>query len=1352
MKRALGIGTITCTLLFAQPSAERPSMFAGTHFFVGFLQNEIERGSSLRLQLSIAARSPATVWVYLPTESQPRQYRLPGGGYSWIAIPPELEVRALERPVRAAIEIRSDAPIVVYAFNTQRTTTDAYTAIPVPNWGTEYVIASFPNDAYTPRPGDTTNNRLRDLALRRSEWMLVAAYDSTIVTFIPRSRTATGKEAGIPHTVVLNRGECYLVQSDSTPKGLGDMTGTLIRSSKPVGVLSGHVRISLPLNLPSDVDTKDHLVEMLPPVSALGQRYISTPFAVGTGDWFRAIAAFPQTRVRLTRAATGQITETILQSAGDVADFPAEASPILWEADKPFLLVQLMYSAVIGGAEAVVNPYVSFDPCMVIVPPVEQHIQQAHFFIPDTSLSGFNQFKRHWINLTVSADAVSTLRLNGTPITTVAPELLSQQLPWTFAGGVHYHWVQLRMEPGRVYQLQTPVGAFAGILYGTGYVDSYALVLGSGLLPAGQGRDTVPPRLSLRTTVCGSVELQASDSASGIAWIQVLPDSTWNYDWQYSQLTRTEAIITAQPVDLARDGQLFTELRDNAGNRRWFRYRYWAPRLEWQPTSVEFLGISPYSTKCQSVTLRNIGQDTLHIVELTFRDSRLSVQADLPLSLPPQALATFRVCFRPNGNVRPLRDTLRVRTACNVAFAISVEGTVDSVGLSARGCSAGAVLVGAEGRCSVWWANTGNRPLQVQGVRARRGENAFSLDTVGIFPTSLANEDTLRISVYFRPPQRGLFWEELELETNPPTAVAVRIEGRGIAPEVKDITIDWGRRRIGRRFDSTLALLNSGDSPTEIQLMQDTGSPELGYTIPQRVRLLGGEALHAPIWFTPTQPQRYVRHLTLQSSWQPHPPISITLLGEGSAPEFYPNPINFDTVPVGNSRDSLAAVLACSGNEATVIDTLWLEGPDRTAFSFASPTVFPQQLSPGDTLRLHLRFRPLHTGSHEAFLVLRHNGQPPYPTDTLHVPLWGYGIEIPPEDTFTTRWEVRVNLPSVTTACKEFEGQLCVWNRGSTTLICDSLFLLGGLIRSLTPPLPDTIAPGDYICFTLLLDGLPSGQPSVTFRLFLHSEHFFSDTLQITPLAWEETLSIQALPQPWTIVQSNTLFLQPGGQGVLQLSGMLPIARGVTAGGQLCLLLPTNVWSIESSGIRYEVERDNTLQPGMVTEVHEHPWGFCVHLAPMSISTTEPTRWRIQLPIQAFIGDTQQYFIRVLTYPDSSDCFSGDSLSVELLLNGLCAPRLRSVSLREVPEVRLSGIFPQPASESFILHLWSSAPTSAQLQLLTLQGHIIGTWDMSLPGGPVFCKFETTNMSSGVYCMRLITATGIQQRLYVIQR
>ena len=104
--------------------------------------------------------------------------------------------------------------------------------------------------------------------------MFIAVEDSTTVTYIPNTNTLADQPFEIK-SIVLQAGECYLVQSQqSVLIGSRDLTGSRVTSTKPIVLLSGHVRAGIP-NKTSN--SKDHLIEMLPPIPKWRKHYISSP-------------------------------------------------------------------------------------------------------------------------------------------------------------------------------------------------------------------------------------------------------------------------------------------------------------------------------------------------------------------------------------------------------------------------------------------------------------------------------------------------------------------------------------------------------------------------------------------------------------------------------------------------------------------------------------------------------------------------------------------------------------------------------------------------------------------------------------------------------------------------------------------------------------------------------------------------------------------------------------------------------------------------------------------------------------------------------------------------------------------
>src|SRR5205823_50680 len=113
--------------------------------------------------------------------------------------------------------------------------------------------------------------------------------------------------------------------------------GSLITADKPVGVLSGHVRTSVT----SDTNlSKDHVIEMLPPINTLGKRYMAVPFARRQGgDVLRVIAASNgNTNVKFT-SVTGATASAYTTGFGDFLDFDLNFVTLI-ESDQPVLVVQ----------------------------------------------------------------------------------------------------------------------------------------------------------------------------------------------------------------------------------------------------------------------------------------------------------------------------------------------------------------------------------------------------------------------------------------------------------------------------------------------------------------------------------------------------------------------------------------------------------------------------------------------------------------------------------------------------------------------------------------------------------------------------------------------------------------------------------------------------------------------------------------------------------------------------------------------------------------------------------------------------------------------------------------------------
>ncbi len=207
-----------------------------------------------------------------------------------------------------ACHIHSTYPVSVQVYTDGSNNGSLYQAIPTAALGKNYVVAAYndnPDD-----PGFVTHDS------SSSEFMIIAPYDSTTVTFVPNSTTKSGVVGvnsgaganGSPHpvSILLNRGQIYWVRS-SCQDISQDESGSTVVANKPVAVLGGQERamIGYPYGYWTGLtlDIRNELVQEMTPVADWGTDYPSIPTMpasstdvtiAGDGDMYRVFTDDPK--------------------------------------------------------------------------------------------------------------------------------------------------------------------------------------------------------------------------------------------------------------------------------------------------------------------------------------------------------------------------------------------------------------------------------------------------------------------------------------------------------------------------------------------------------------------------------------------------------------------------------------------------------------------------------------------------------------------------------------------------------------------------------------------------------------------------------------------------------------------------------------------------------------------------------------------------------------------------------------------------------------------------------------------------------------------------------------------------
>ena len=329
---------LTCSLGACAPACSRDPKArtnAGCEYWAADLDN---LGDAVMAQYAVIVSNLGTIPATVTVTRRDNATSDPAQVLQRAVAPGSLEILAL--PARnmstpglhwAGYHIESTAPVVAYQFNPLENvgvySNDASLLLPVDTFAKEFIVMS------------RKQVQGRDAAFRGA-FNVVAGSANTSVTITPTARTQAGGglpalNAGQSHTVAL---EPFQVLNIKTDIDAGDLTGTVVTSTRPIGVFGGHE------GAPSaERCCVDHLEHQLYPVSTWGTSYIaarSQPRGVAP-DYWRVVAAEDGTTVTFSPASAHA---PVTLNRGKFIDFPATIDFVI-TADKPVMVGQLLASS-----------------------------------------------------------------------------------------------------------------------------------------------------------------------------------------------------------------------------------------------------------------------------------------------------------------------------------------------------------------------------------------------------------------------------------------------------------------------------------------------------------------------------------------------------------------------------------------------------------------------------------------------------------------------------------------------------------------------------------------------------------------------------------------------------------------------------------------------------------------------------------------------------------------------------------------------------------------------------------------------------------------------------------------------
>ncbi len=1290
-------------------SKNKLSSYEGRHFIVAFMQNEIDLiPSGNRLELYITSNEKATVTIK-GFSGILYNFTMRADTMVKVNFHTDYMLRNSEEISPASIEIESDVPIIIYGLNSIITSSDMFAAIPIANWGNKYMVASYPNDFYRENEDQNWGK-----IPRCSEFAIVSAYDNTTIKYRPTVNTRLGKPALIEQTIVLNKGDAYLVQSISTPTE-GDLSGTIITSDKPIGLFSGHVRTSIPQAL-QDFDSKDHLVEMMLPVDAWGKNFATSPFVFqeqSEGNLYRVFTMTPNTSVFISTSA-GSFEELILEQSGVPYDVENIQVPALWSATAPIQIAQYMKhtgSPLDNG---------NYDPSLVMIPPIEQFVQKIVFLCPSNPPNNDQQFLSHYASIIAEEECLSTLRADGRLITDFT------DIENVKVAGSKYHFARVPIGAGQ-HTFVCDTGSFSGILYGHGEADSYAVVLGSSLTDPDID-DNNPPKMVV-DTVCGNINgyiyEKASNDEVGIDYCFVVTSQTQNYNYNVvgHKDTATVFDFSATLKDPNVEALFTLIARDKNGNFVKLVYKYYPVLFTNSQANLNPVNVSWTDSTCYDFWTKNTSKIPYKLENISCPDSRVKIFTSRPL---PTILAVgeqfnYKVCIDPDRDYSAINTNISLEYECDRNFKIPVKLSLIAPEIKSYGHKYGDILVGQDSCQYVYIANTGNTPVVFEKFEFNPSSSAFTYDTLGLLPYRLESGDTLKIRVCFSPDTRMDYTATFTIKNDLNLPNIITVSGKGISPELGDLTYDWLNRRVQSQNSYVFTLKNNGNALAKLKfynVVTDDASFDITQFKALDVTLTGGSTHQFECYYTPlnTNSHYLLAYFTVNDNVNNL--YKLELKGQGSLPTIEVRDHEFPTIDVFTEKDSTFGIVISGGNEELSIESIKIISGDAASFVLDLSVFNNIKIKPDSLMKLPVKFAPKFVGIHKINLEVTNDAAPNYVQVKSQFSITGNSIPVD-----TNAVEIGCKGESILTACNTYIVYPFVVNQGNTNLTLNKLEFTTVNLPSakwLVPLMPDTdFAPGDSLIYQV--EFTPTAQNPIGKIDFAAT---ISDTI-FREYSHNYTTDIKKL----NLVHISDFNFIPGDTISLDFDGKFPHQTDMPVGLEFMIGLKEVNFSLLNTNAEIIIQKNN--QETKIPLVLEQKNNYIKFLIkPEIVLEFSDVLWKLNLRFVTYLSSIKTS--KVTVEFSSSECFYSavDTTNAELL--GVCVYEGRPIQFIEFPIIKKAIYNSFTDAFDFDLELFKQDKIS--ISMYNYSGQIVSQGlNKAMEAGNQILSLDMKDISNGIY-------------------
>ncbi|CAG2232259.1 unnamed protein product [Mytilus edulis] len=369
---------------------------AGKEFVIAFLKNSLNRYEpylkiltpfveDVELQISTPAWNSVDSFhlTYTVNKSYPLEVKLP------------FRLRVQTSTVdNRIVYVKSSKPIFVFAADFQRDTGSYFLLYPVKTFGTEYIVGAFGN-------ANSRNSELKSLlgclAIHTDTEIRITPPVNQLLTF--NKRTYKHDEEVV---VTINRFQLAQIM------GI-DVTGSFVRSNKPIAVISGHEHVMVHGNS-EIVSGHDMIMAQMPPVATLSNVYPVASTSNNDEELIRVFAVHDNTAFSIY--SPGSVISQFIKDRTSYFEFyiaKNEGATVV--ADNPVQVIQISTS----------GDRFTGDPRMIVTLSLDSYVTE-YMFVTTVDAAFPNAIYTHTVIIIVSESAKGKLYLDGKSIINIPHE------------------------------------------------------------------------------------------------------------------------------------------------------------------------------------------------------------------------------------------------------------------------------------------------------------------------------------------------------------------------------------------------------------------------------------------------------------------------------------------------------------------------------------------------------------------------------------------------------------------------------------------------------------------------------------------------------------------------------------------------------------------------------------------------------------------------------------------------------------------------------------------------------------------------------------------------------------------